>query len=109
MSLSYKGFNNEPRVLHLKRANALLKRAQQDTQFVGLHFPFLHPPFCLRAIGDANHTTKSSVYPQEGQLVLLMEDKELTVDQDHHLTKSSLNKLSGACAIMSGASAAIGV
>eukprot|EP00959_Pyramimonas_sp_CCMP1952_P168901 3528496-Pyramimonas_sp.AAC.1 len=25
------GFNNEPRIMHLKRANALLKRAQGDT------------------------------------------------------------------------------
>eukprot|EP00959_Pyramimonas_sp_CCMP1952_P246561 5153117-Pyramimonas_sp.AAC.1 len=60
------GFNNEPRIMHLKRANALLKRAQGDTTLVGLHYPMLSPPFCLRAVGDANHTTKSSVYPQEG-------------------------------------------
>eukprot|EP00959_Pyramimonas_sp_CCMP1952_P012502 264178-Pyramimonas_sp.AAC.2 len=64
------GFSNEPRIVHLKRANALLKRAQSDTALVGLHYPFLTPPFCLRAVGGANHTTNTSVYSP--QLVYLL-------------------------------------
>ena len=90
------GFNNEPRVTHLKRANALLKKAQADRTNLGLHFPRLRPPFCLRAIGDANHTTKTSVYPQEGQFVFLMEDRPLTM-QGNILTKEAIKNLSGRC------------
>eukprot|EP00959_Pyramimonas_sp_CCMP1952_P425331 8909346-Pyramimonas_sp.AAC.1 len=39
------GCNNEPKIAHLKRANALLKRARQDTSLVGLHYPRMTPPF----------------------------------------------------------------
>ena len=90
------GFNNEPKVMHLKRANAVLKKAQSDNQLLGLHFPRLQGPFCLRAIGDANHTTKTSVYPQEGQVVLLMHDVPLTVDIKTDIIKDK-SCLSGYC------------
>ena len=58
----------------------------------------------LRAIGDANHTTKTSVYPQEGQFVLLMEDKELIVDTNHILTKAGIENMSGKCHVLGAGS-----
>ena len=44
----------------------------------------------------ANHTTKTSVYPQEGQFVFLMEDRPLTM-QGNILTKEAIKNLSGRC------------
>jgi hypothetical protein len=97
------GFNNEPKVLHLKKANAVLKKAKTDNTMVGIHFPRLTPPFCLRAIGDANHTTKTSVYPQEGQFVLLMMDRNLSVSKGI-LSRSCLDSLGGPCHVLAAAS-----
>eukprot|EP00959_Pyramimonas_sp_CCMP1952_P013267 279881-Pyramimonas_sp.AAC.1 len=71
------GFSKEPKVMHLKRANTVLKKAQNDIQLLGLHFPHLDGSHCLRVIGDANHTTMTSVYPQEGRVILSMQDKPI--------------------------------
>eukprot|EP00959_Pyramimonas_sp_CCMP1952_P306707 6418814-Pyramimonas_sp.AAC.1 len=74
------GFNNEPKVMHLKKANSVLKKALANNRHVGLHYPRMVGPFCIKAIGDANHTTKTSVYPQEGQVILSMQDEEIHPD-----------------------------
>ena len=63
-----------PLLCHLKQANSMLQRARRNVAFNGLHFRKLGFPVRLQTISDSGHTTKRTVYPFQGRLVLLMRD-----------------------------------
>ena len=63
-----------PRVEHLIAANALLKKAKQNTINNGLHYQPLDLPIRIACVSDCGHASKKSVYPFEGKFVFIMAD-----------------------------------
>jgi len=84
-----------PTVAHCKRANAILRRARQDSIFNGLHYRRVDFPLRVVGYSDSGHATKNCVYPQEGRLVVLTSDRRiahtewLDLKQSAHLQDSS--------------------
>eukprot|EP00959_Pyramimonas_sp_CCMP1952_P213648 4470113-Pyramimonas_sp.AAC.1 len=62
------------------------------------------PPSCLRVVEDANHATRTSVHPQEGQFVLLMDDRNFPVTDDRALTLANAAAILGGCYVLIAAS-----
>ena len=67
-------YNNNATIQHARIANKLLQKAKTNLQCAGLHFPRLQFPVRLASVADAGHATSTSVYAQEGQIVILMSD-----------------------------------
>ena len=62
-----------PLVSHIKEANALVRRAQQEP-YLGLLFLPLPPPWRFLSIGDASGASTKTSYAIEGGLALRMSD-----------------------------------
>lgn len=63
-----------PLLCHLRQANSMLDRARRNNALNGLHYRKLGYPVRVQTVYDSGHTTKRSVYPFQGRLVLLMRD-----------------------------------
>ena len=73
----------QAKVMHLKQANAVVKRAQGEIGHgLGLHYRKLKPPFKLACIHDSSAAGNVRHYAQEGVLVLLMEDRLKTHEDE---------------------------
>ena len=89
-----------PQVVHLLEASSLLKRAQADSSFNGLHFAPLRSPLRLVPVADVGHASKRSNYPYEGKLVLLMHDGFAKQASHEWLTGQAASALGGDCHIL---------
>ena len=71
-----------PTVGHLRATNGVVKKAKRNADSFGIRFPVLKPPLKIAQFTDASHATKTTSYAMEGIVTLLMEDHELSLDQD---------------------------
>ena len=69
-------------IKHALAANALLMKVKKYGEGVGLYFPRLTPPLRFGSVRDACGTKKESSYAQEGMLVLLLEDRLFSWNDD---------------------------
>ncbi|CAE7229459.1 unnamed protein product [Symbiodinium sp. CCMP2592] len=77
----------QAKVMHLKQANAVIKRAQDEIGHgLGLHYRKLKPPFKLACIHDSSAAGNVRHYAQEGVLVLLMEDRLKAREDEYEKT-----------------------
>ena len=89
-------WNRAPLIKHTRQANSLLKKAQADNENLGLHFPPIQRPYKLLEITDASHATKTTSYAQEGNIVALMHDTQLSIHKEQ-LDEGEEFNLSGPC------------
>ena len=80
-------------IRHLRMANQVLKRAQQqDFRDVGIYFMKLNPSRGLRlaCFHDSSSFTKEKSFAQEGVIVMLMEDNVTPIDGQYDVTCDDL-------------------
>lgn len=93
------------KIKHAIAANKVLTDIKKYGENVGLYFPFLRPPLNLVSIHDACGAKEQTSYAQEGQIVILKEDRPLSIDaKTHEVHRSSLQLLGGFCHVMHGSS-----
>ena len=72
------------KVMHLKQANNVVKRAKAEQgQQLGRHFRRLKPPLRLCCVHDSSAAGNVRNYAQEGILVLSCEDKLIKMSRDN--------------------------
>eukprot|EP00959_Pyramimonas_sp_CCMP1952_P207532 4341127-Pyramimonas_sp.AAC.1 len=63
-----------PKGIHAKQLNGVLKQALANQEINGLHFRYVGPQRRLVQLTDSGHITSNTCYPQEARIVLLAQD-----------------------------------